>query len=95
MRTFGGLIFLHTLQSRNSYLYCETGKALEPMPGLDPDKIRRAYDADKDDLNNSEIDFRDSKIVALAKKSHKLQMLLNKERANGYLSDLFRFEAQK
>jgi len=64
---------------------CTLLEALEPIPGMDPEKIRRAYDADKDDINNGDIDFRDSKIVALAKKSHRLQMLLNKERANGDL----------
>lgn len=55
------------------------------MPGVDPEKIRRAYEADKDgDINNLDVDFRDSKIVSLAKKCHRLQMLLNKERATGY-----------
>eukprot|EP01036_Dinobryon_divergens_P024693 gene24693-33164_t len=63
---------------------CVLLEAVEPMPGMDPDRIRRALEADtKDDGSAAEVDFRDSKIVALAKKSHRLQMLLNKERANG------------
>ena len=34
-------------------------QAVEPMPGLDPDRIRRALEADnKDDGGAAEVDFR-------------------------------------
>eukprot|EP01038_Epipyxis_sp_PR26KG_P011927 gene11927-15961_t len=51
--------------------------ALEPIPGYDVNKIQKLIDEGITD----DVDFRDSKIVALAKKSHKLTMQLNKERA--------------
>ena len=35
------------------------GQAVEPMPGVDPDRIRRALEADtKDDGSAAEVDFR-------------------------------------
>ncbi len=55
---------------------CVMLEALEPLPGINPLKLKNIVDGDTDD----NVDFRDSKIVSLAKKSHKLTMLLNKER---------------
>lgn len=56
---------------------------LEAMSKSDSknDAKMEKYNKMLDGQDNSEIDFRDSKIVALAKKSHNLQMCLNKERA--------------
>jgi hypothetical protein len=55
---------------------CVMLEALEPLPGMNPLKYKNIIDGDAED----NVDFRDSKIVSLAKKSHKLTMLLNKER---------------
>jgi hypothetical protein len=55
---------------------CVLLEALEPAPGMDPEKYRRMIES-----GNDGVDFRDSKIVSLAKKSQNLTMLLNKERA--------------
>ena len=52
-------------------------ETLVPIPGLEPEKIRRVIEGD-----SSGVDYRDSKIVALAKKCRRLQVALNKERAN-------------
>ena len=52
-------------------------ETLVPIPGLEPEKIRRVIEGD-----SSGVDYRDSKIVALAKKCRRLQVSLNKERAN-------------
>lgn len=57
---------------------CVMLEALEPSPGVDPEKIRRAM---VDGTEAEGVDFRDGKIVALAKKSHRLTMQLNKEKS--------------
>jgi len=68
------------LQGKNQEInnLCTLLEAVEPMPGMDPMKYKRVIDNPDADL----VDFRDAKIVDLAKKSRKLQMLLTKERSN-------------
>jgi hypothetical protein len=56
---------------------CVLLEAMEPVPGMDAAKYKRLIE----NPDNSDVDFRDSKIVALAKKSRKLQLSLNKERS--------------
>lgn len=64
-------------------------EAMEPIPGIDPEKFLKLY-AERDQVAAAAgvkpdldlgVDYRDSKIVALAKKVRKVTMLLNKERA--------------
>ena len=57
---------------------CALLEAVEPVPGMDAAKFKRLLE--NPDVNEN-VDFRDSKIVALAKKCRKLQMAVNKERA--------------
>lgn len=66
------------LESKNVELdqLCTLLEAVEPIPGMNPEKYRRIIENPDADT----VDFRDSKIVELAKKSRKLQMLLTKER---------------
>lgn len=57
---------------------CVLLEALEPVPGVDSSRLQAlATDKIQDDM----VDLRDAKIVSLAKKSHNLQMVINKERA--------------
>jgi len=56
---------------------CVLLEAMEPVPGMDAAKYKRLIE----NPDSSDVDFRDSKIVALAKKSRKLQLSLNKERS--------------
>lgn len=56
---------------------CIMLEALEITPGVDPQKIQKLINEGLDE----NADFRDSKIVSLAKKSHKLTMQLNKEKS--------------
>ena len=56
---------------------CVLLESLSPIPGLEPEKLMKLIDGE-----STEVDFRDSKIVDLAKKCRKLQVALNKERAN-------------
>ena len=53
---------------------CTLLEAVEPIPGMDPVKYQRIID----NPNADNVDFRDSKIVDLAKKSRRLQMNLTK-----------------
>ncbi len=53
---------------------CTLLEAVEPIPGMDPEKYRRIIDNPDADT----VDFRDSKIVDLAKKCRRLQMSLTK-----------------
>lgn len=64
-------------KSREIENLCVLLESLAPIPGLEPEKLMKAIEGDA-----SEVDFRDSKIVELAKKCRKLQVALNKERAN-------------
>lgn len=57
---------------------CVLLEAMEPLPDMNPEKLKRIIDGDVD----GNVDYRDSKIVSLAKKSHNLTMLLNKERCD-------------
>ncbi len=57
---------------------CVLIESFEPIPGMNSVKFKSLVEGNQDD---DTIDFRDSKIVSLAKKSHRLTMLLNKERA--------------
>ena len=71
--------FKQLLQSKNKEI--EKLKvlieALEPIPGLDPNKYKEFVVSDIDDA----FDFRDSKITSLAKKIRNLTMKLNKSNA--------------
>lgn len=57
---------------------CILLESLEPIPGLSADSMRKYLDNSVDDG----ADFRDAKIVALAKKNRNLMVMLNKERAS-------------
>ena len=71
---------LHKVEAKNMEVerLCVLLEALEPVPGMDAAKYKRLIDNPD---NDEHVDVRDSKIVALAKKSRKLQMLLTKERS--------------
>ena len=56
---------------------CVLLEALEPIPGMNPAKYQELL---QNQIAEGLVDLRDSKIVNLAKKSHNLTMLLNKER---------------
>ena len=56
---------------------CTLLEAVEPMPGMDPEKYRRIME----NPDSGAVDFRDSKIVDLAKKCRNLQLSLSKEKA--------------
>lgn len=58
---------------------CTLLEAVQTTPGIDPNKYSKLMD---DNNSNSYVDPRDSKIVALAKKSRALTVALNKERAS-------------
>eukprot|EP01006_Ploeotia_vitrea_P039130 TRINITY_DN66312_c5_g1_i1.p1 TRINITY_DN66312_c5_g1~~TRINITY_DN66312_c5_g1_i1.p1 ORF type:complete len:522 (-),score=55.15 TRINITY_DN66312_c5_g1_i1:50-1615(-) len=56
-------------------------EAVEPVPGsIDPEKFLKMYDNNRTD--DPAIDYRDVKIVALAKKVRKYTLALNKERTS-------------
>ena len=57
---------------------CVLLECLEPIPGISAESIRKHLDNSSED----DADFRDSKIVALAKKNRNLMVSLNKERAS-------------
>ena len=57
---------------------CTLLEAVEPLPGMNPEKYRRIIDNPEAD----NVDFRDSKIVDLAKKCRRLQMSLTKATAS-------------
>ena len=57
---------------------CVLLETVEPIPGISVDSMRKRLDGDEDDG----ADFRDSKIVSLAKKNRNLIVMLNKERAS-------------
>lgn len=57
---------------------CILLESLEPIPGLSVDSMRKYLDSNVDDG----ADFRNAKIVALAKKNRNLTVMLNKERAS-------------
>lgn len=69
---------LNMIEQKNKKIehLCVLMEALEPAPGMDAVKYKKIIESGAED-----VDFRDSKIVALAKKSQKLTMTLNKERA--------------
>lgn len=56
---------------------CTLLEAVEPIPGMNPEKYRRIME----NPDAGAVDFRDSKIVDLAKKCRNLQLSLSKERA--------------
>ena len=57
---------------------CVLLETLEPIPGISVDSMRKRLDGHEEDG----ADFRDSKIVSLAKKNRNLTVMLNKERAS-------------
>jgi chromosome segregation ATPase len=71
---------LRKLEEKNKKIdqLCTLLEALEPAPGVDPERIQKLLDEGVVDEN---VDFRDAKIVSLAKKSHRLTMQLNKEKS--------------
>jgi hypothetical protein len=70
---------LRKLEEKNRKIdqLCTLLEALEPAPGVDPERIQKLMDDGIDD----NVDFRDAKIVSLAKKSHRLTQQLNKEKS--------------
>jgi predicted RNase H-like nuclease (RuvC/YqgF family) len=70
---------------------CIMLEALEITPGVDPQKIQKLINEGLDE----NADFRDSKIVSLAKKSHKLTMQVNKEKAVNDKLNIQLSDAQK
>eukprot|EP00607_Mallomonas_marina_P010710 CAMPEP_0182421090 /NCGR_PEP_ID=MMETSP1167-20130531/6309_1 /TAXON_ID=2988 /ORGANISM="Mallomonas Sp, Strain CCMP3275" /LENGTH=419 /DNA_ID=CAMNT_0024597867 /DNA_START=12 /DNA_END=1272 /DNA_ORIENTATION=+ len=60
---------------------CTLLEAIEPIPGLDPDKFLQAME---DPSGEGPTDFRDAKILQLAKKCRTLTVALNKERGGGH-----------
>lgn len=70
---------------------CIMLEALEITPGVDPQKIQKLINEGLDE----NADFRDSKIVSLAKKSHKLTMQLNKEKVVNDKLNIQLSDAQK
>lgn len=73
-------VLLTKLEAKNTEVerLCVLLEAIEPIPGMDADKYKRLID---NPGNSDNVDFRDSKIVLLAKKCRKLQMAVNKERS--------------
>jgi hypothetical protein len=69
---------MRKLEDKNKKIeqLCVLLEALEPAPGVDAERIQKLLDSGIDE----NVDFRDAKIVNLAKKSHRLTMLLNKEK---------------
>lgn len=69
---------LRKLEEKNRKIdqLCVLLEALEPAPGVDPERIQKLMDEGIDE----NVDFRDAKIVSLAKKSHRLTQQLNKEK---------------
>ena len=60
---------------------CTLLEAMEPVPGgVDPEKFLNMYD--EGSVDGPLVDYRDTKIVALAKKVRKVTQLLNKERTS-------------
>jgi predicted RNase H-like nuclease (RuvC/YqgF family) len=57
---------------------CVLLESLEPVPGVDPNRVQGLAAGM---IGEDQVDLRDAKIVSLAKKSHNLQMVVNKERA--------------
>lgn len=57
---------------------CVLLESLQPLPGLRADNMRKQLDNNIQDT----ADFRDSKIVSLAKKNRNITVMLNKERAS-------------
>lgn len=70
---------LRKLEEKNKKIdqLCTLLEALEPAPGVDPERIQKLMDEGMDE----NVDFRDAKIVSLAKKSHRLTQQLNKEKS--------------
>lgn len=56
---------------------CILLESISPVPGLDPEKYIKMLEGGVEN-----VDYRDTKIVDLAKKCRRLQVALNKERAN-------------
>ena len=54
---------------------------MEPVPGLDVEKYRKLIDSSNNSAPDAPVDYRDTKIVQLAKKIRRLTVTLNKEHA--------------
>lgn len=70
---------LQKLDEKNQELerLCILLEAVEPIPGMDANKYKHILE----NPGNESVDFRDSKIVSLAKKCRKLQLALTKEKS--------------
>lgn len=71
-----GLISKLDEKNREIERLCVLLEALEPVPGIDAEKVLNLYDKNNDLI----ADYRDTKIVSLAKKSRNLTVALNKEK---------------
>lgn len=81
-----GLILKLDDKNKEIERLCFLLEALEPVPGLDAEKFMSINDGTADETL---VDYRDSKIVQLAKKCRKLTVALNKERGQGAGSKQF------
>lgn len=62
-------------------------EAVEPIPGgVDPEKFLKMFEASAQARDAPDVDYRDVKIVDLAKKTRKLNLALNKERSKAITS---------
>ncbi len=81
-------VMVQKLESRNREVeqLCILLETLEPLPGMDAEKYRRIIE----NPNTENVDFRDAKIVDLAKKCRKLQISVSKERSmnESYLTQI-------
>ncbi len=73
------LIMKSKIEEKNRKIehLCVLIEALEPTPGMNPGKYQQILE---EKILEGEVALSDSKIVSLAKKSHKLTMQVNKER---------------
>jgi chromosome segregation ATPase len=82
MEKVNGLVKKVNDKNKEIERLCVMLESLEPVPGLDVDKYRRLIENANDDSSGLlNVDYRDTKIVSLAKKVRTLTMNLNKERS--------------
>ncbi len=82
MEKVNGLVKKVNDKNKEIERLCVMLESLEPVPGLDVDKYRRLIEnANEDSSGLLNVDYRDTKIVSLAKKVRTLTMNINKERS--------------
>lgn len=82
MEKMNGLVKKVNDKNKEIERLCVMLESLEPVPGLDVDKYRRLIEnANEDSSGLLNVDYRDTKIVSLAKKVRTLTMNINKERS--------------